>query len=100
MKYLAFFPNWIPLMALIPPAHHLHFMSGITAYATQGRPFEPVHQSEEAVFASIRPTIDASVERYNQKIEVQRRNARLGGLAKARIMRAERAAADYPVDEA
>lgn len=83
MKYLAFFPTWLPLLRLLPQDRVVPFLEAIVEYATHSTVPKFSTETEKAVFASIRMNIDESISRYNSRSEKLRRNGRLGGLAKS-----------------
>ena len=88
MKYLAFFPTWVPLLHLLPDNRVVAFIERVVDYATKGTEPSFSSETERAVFASIRMNIDDSIKRYNSRSETNRRNGKLGGLAKSQNRRA------------
>lgn len=84
MKYLALFPNWVPLLAAFPTGKDVgQFLEKVFAYIQTGQHPTDLSEMGNLAFAVMKPFIDSSKERYNRKQEIMRANGRKGGLAKS-----------------
>lgn len=85
MAYMAAFPSWFKLLDELPVESAYKVIKALMTFATEG--IEPgkdgLTLAEKMVYLSCRKDVENSMNRYNSRVEKNRRNGRLGGLAKA-----------------
>lgn len=98
MKFLALFPNWVPLLAAFPTGKDVgDFLNKVFAYIQTGQHPTDLSDMGNLAFAVMKPFIDSSKERYTRKREIMRMNGRKGGMAKSmnNRLRMEAGLADF-----
>ncbi len=87
MTYLAVFPSWRNVLVILPFESRWNVIDALLKYATEGIDPTNLTNLEHMAFISCKTDVDNSMNRYNDRVEKNRRNGRKGGLAKAAKMR-------------
>lgn len=79
MRFVPFFPSFLPVFASLEHAEATDLMRGMTEYCTQGK--EPKFRTKCAriAFEGVRAALDGEIEKYERKCATNAQNGRKGG---------------------
>ena len=79
MRFVPFFPSFLPVFASLEHAEATDLMRGMTEYCTQGK--EPKFRTKCAriAFEGVRTALDGEIEKYERKCATNAENGRKGG---------------------